>query len=48
MQLLRYDDLNPALRGSRAVLIVYNFSDVPIMAPRDLVAGGAWIVASEW
>lgn len=45
MQLLRYDDLNPAFRGARAVLLLYNFSDVPIMAPRELVAGRAWIVA---
>ena len=45
MQLLRYDDLNPAFRGARAILILYNFSDVPIMTPRDLVAGHAWIVA---
>jgi hypothetical protein len=45
MQLLRYDDLNPAFRGSRAVLIVYNFTDVPIMTTHELVAGRAWIVA---
>lgn len=45
MQLLRYDDLNPAFRGSRAVLIIYNFTDVPIMATHDLVGGRAWVVA---
>jgi len=44
MQLLRYDDLNPAFRGSRAVLIVYNFTDVPIMTTHELVAGRAWII----
>jgi hypothetical protein len=45
MQLLRYDDLNPAFRGRRAVLVLYNFSDVPILTPRELVGGRAWIVA---
>lgn len=45
MQLLRYDDLNPAFRGRRAVLVVYNFSEVPIITPRDIISGRAWIVA---
>lgn len=45
MQLLRYDDLNPAFRGRRAVLVLFNFADVPILAPRELVGGRARIVA---
>lgn len=45
LQLLRYDDLNPVFRGRRAVLVLYNFVDVPILAPRELVGGRARIVA---
>lgn len=44
-QLLRYDSLNPAFRGRRAVLVLYNFTSVPILTPRELVAGRAWVVA---
>jgi hypothetical protein len=43
LQLLRYESMNPAFRGRRAILLVYNFTPVPMLSSRDTYGGNAWI-----
>jgi hypothetical protein len=45
LQLLRYDALNPAFMGRRAILVVYNFTNVPILTDDNLALDRAWIIA---
>lgn len=44
-QLLRYQETNPDLKGRRGVLVLYNYTDVPIFVPAEPVTGRIWLHA---